>query len=58
MDNSFTHYLSYSDISVDDADLFEDAFFCTIDHEFIRGLLRELRLEPSTGVIERILAQV
>lgn len=53
-----THYLTYRDINVTDADLIEDAF--GFEHEFndVFFLLRKFRIEPEATVTRELIEKI
>ena len=55
MDKISTRFLTYSEIDVANADLYEDIFFNSSDIVLARTLLGLFEREPSPGVVKRIL---
>ncbi|HUX96293.1 MAG TPA: hypothetical protein VMV47_11240 [Bacteroidales bacterium] len=53
-----THYLTYRDINVKDADLIEDAFGFERDFNDVIFLLRKFRVEPGATITRRLIEKI
>jgi hypothetical protein len=53
-----THFISYHDIKVENADLIEDAFGFNRDFHDVIGFLHKVRFEPGEGITKRLIKKI
>lgn len=58
MDLTSTHFISYHDINVEDADLIEDAFGLNCDFHDVIALIRKVKIEPGEGLTSRLIDKI
>jgi hypothetical protein len=58
MDLTSTHFISYHDIKVENADLIEDAFGLNREFRDVIGFLRKVRFEPGEGLTKRLIDKI
>jgi len=58
MDNNSTLFLSFTDITVNEIDLFEDAFFSDAEYSTLTCMVSRVSIEPPPDLVARIIARV
>ncbi len=53
-----THFISYQDINVEDADLIEDAFGFNSDFNDVIALLRKIRFDPGEDLTKSLIDKI
>lgn len=53
MDSSFTHFISYSSIDVDEIDLYEDAYGLNAEFIDVKEFLSQIETEPGRSLSDQ-----